>query len=104
MLFMVRIVVRLPGEWPKEKVDTLAAAETKRGMECIGEGKLKRIFRIVGERANFSIWEAESFEDLHATLASLPMHPYMEVAVHPIIKHTTTAAWEAEHGAMPPFQ
>jgi len=33
----------------------------------------------------------------------LPLHPYMEVSVYPIIKHTTTAAWEAAHGAMPPF-
>jgi muconolactone D-isomerase len=100
---MVRIVVRLPGDWPEEKVQALAAAETQRGMQCIEAGKLKRIFRIVGERANFSIWDTETLEELHATLASLPMHPFMEVAVHPIIKHTTTQAWEATHGGMPPF-
>ena len=75
MQFMVRIVVRLPGDWPKEKVDELAARETARGMQCIKEGKLRRIFRIVGQRANFSIWEAASPEELHATLLSLPMHP-----------------------------
>jgi len=31
------------------------------------------------------------------------MHAYMDVSVTPIIKHTTTEAWEAAHGAMPPF-
>ena len=103
MQFMVNIVVRLPGDWPKEKLDPLVAAETARGMQCIKEGKLKRIFRIVGQRANFSIWETNTLEELHATLASLPMHPYMDVSVHPIIKHSTTEAWEAAHGAMPPF-
>lgn len=73
MLFMVNIVVRLPGDWPKEKLDTLVAAE------------------------------AASPEELHATLTSLRMHPYMDVGVTPIIRHTTTEAYEAAHGAMPPF-
>jgi muconolactone D-isomerase len=103
MLFMVNIVVHLPGDWTKEKVESLAGAETARGMQCIKEGKLRRIFRIVGQRANFSIWEAASLEELHATLSSLPMHPYMDVSVYPIIKHSTTEAWEAARGAMPPF-
>lgn len=60
MLFMVKIVVRLPGDGPKEKLDALVQAETARGMQCVKEGKLN-------------------------------------------IKHSTTEAWEAAHGAMPPF-
>ena len=103
MLFMVNIVVHLPGDWPREKVEQLASAETARGMQCIKEGKLKRIFRVVGQRANFSIWEAASLEELHATLTALPMHPYFDVTVTPIIRHSTTEAWETAHGAMPPF-
>ena len=103
MLFMVNIVVRLPGDWPKARLDALVAAETARGVQCVKDGKLRRIYRIVGQRANFSIWEAGSPEELHVTLASLPMHPYMDVTVHPIIKHSTTETWEAAHGAMPPF-
>ena len=103
MLFMVNIVVHLPGDLSKEKLDLLVKAETARGMQCIKEGKLKRIFRAVGQRANFSIWEAHSLEELHATLLSLPMHPYMDVSVHPIIKHSTTEEWEATQGAMPAF-
>jgi len=103
MLFMVNIVVHLPGDWPKEKLDPLVKAETARGMQFIKDGKLRRIFRVVGQRANFSIWEAGSLEELHATLTSLPMHPYMDVSVSPIIRHSTTEAWEAAHGAMPPF-
>ena len=103
MLFMVNIVVRLPGDWPKEKVERLANAETACGVQNIKDGKLKRIFRVVGMRANFSIWEAASLEEMHATLSALPMHPYFDVTVTPIIKHSTTDAWEAAHGAMPPF-
>ncbi|MGQ3003561.1 MAG: muconolactone Delta-isomerase [Hydrogenophaga sp.] len=103
MQFMVNIVVRLPGDMPKDQLDALVKAETQRGMQCIREGKLKRIFRVVGQRANFSIWEASSLEELHATLFSLPMHPFMDVSVSPVIKHSTTEAWEASEGALPPF-
>jgi muconolactone D-isomerase len=103
MQFMVKIVVRLPGDLSAEKLQEINKRETARSMQFVKEGKLKRIFRIVGQRANFSIWEAESPEELHATLTSLPLHPYMQLEVTPIIKHTTTQAWEAEHGAMPPF-
>jgi len=102
MLFMVKIVVRLPGDWQKERLHNLVQAETARGVQLMKEGKLHRIYRIVGQRANFSIWEAASGEELHATLSSLPMHAYMEVEVHPIIKHPTTEAWEAASQAIPP--
>jgi muconolactone D-isomerase len=104
MLFMVKIVVRLPGDWPKEKLEEINKRETARSMQMVREGKLKRIFRIVGQRANFSIWETETPEQLHETLTSMPLHPYMEITVTSIMKHTTTAAWEKEYGAMPPFQ
>ena len=81
MLFMVKIVVRLPGDLPKERLAEINKNETARSMQFVREGKLKRIFRIVGQRANFSIWETASLEELHATLTSLPLHPYMDVAV-----------------------
>ena len=104
MLFMVKIVVRLPGDWPKEKLAEINKNETARSMQFVKEGKLKRIFRIVGQRANFSIWKVESPEEMHATLTSLPLHPYMDVTVWPLMKITTTQAWEKEYGTMPPFQ
>ncbi len=104
MLFMVKIKVRIPGDWSKEKLAEINKAETARSMQMVKDGKLKRIFRIVGQRANFSIWEAASPEELHETLTSMPLHPYMDVSVYPIMKHTTTQAWEAQYGEMPHFQ
>ncbi|OGA50939.1 MAG: hypothetical protein A3G24_00395 [Betaproteobacteria bacterium RIFCSPLOWO2_12_FULL_62_13] len=104
MLFMVKIIVRLPGDWPKEKLEEINKNETARSVQFVKDGKLKRIFRIVGQRANFSIWEVGSPEELHATLTSLPLHPYMDVTVWPLMKHTTTQAWEKAYGTMPPFQ
>lgn len=103
MLFMLKIAVRVPGDWPPEKLAEINRNETARSMQFVKEGKLKRIWRIAGKRANFSVWEVESAEELHATLTSLPLHPYMDIEVYPIIEHTTTAAWRKEHGAMPLF-
>ena len=103
MLFMLKIVVRVPGDWPPEKLAEINKRETARSMQYVREGRLKRIYRIAGKRANFSIWDVNSLEELHETLTSLPLHPYMDIEVYPLIKHTTTMAWEAEHGDMPPF-
>ena len=75
MRFMVQMVVRLPGDWPAEKLDEIQRAENARGHELIKAGKMRRLFRIVGRRVNFSIWDAASLEELHKNLASLPTHP-----------------------------
>ena len=56
MLFMARIVLHLPGDWSKEKLEEMNLTERARSLNFVREGKLKRIYRIVGMRANFSIW------------------------------------------------
>ena len=101
MRFMVQMVVGLPGDWPAEKVDEIAKAENARGHELIKAGKLRRLFRIVGKRANFSIWDADSLEELHETLQSLPMHPWMEIDITPIIEHPGVARFREKYGELP---
>ena len=104
MLYMLKIVVRLPDDWSPEKLAETNQRETARSIQMVRDGKLKRIFRIAGRRANFSIWDCASPEELHATLTAMPLHPYMDIEVTPLIKHTTTEAWEKETGDMPHFQ
>lgn len=101
MLFMVRIKVELPGEMDPADVQALGDAETSRAIELIQAGKLRKIWRIVGERANFSVWEADTPEAFHADIGSLPMHPWMSVDVTPIIEHPATQAYEARVGPFP---
>lgn len=101
MLFMVRIKVELPGEMDPEKVQALGAAEADRAIELIEAGKLRKVWRIVGERANFSIWEADSLEEFHADISSLPLHPWMSVDVTPMIAHPATQAYEDRVGPFP---
>ncbi len=101
MLFMVRIKVELPGEMDPARVKELGDAEADRAIELIQAGKLRKVWRIVGERANFSIWEAETLEEFHADISSLPLHPWMSVEVTPMIEHPATQAYESRVGPFP---
>lgn len=103
MRFMVQMVVRLPGDWPADRLDAISKAENARGHEMIKAGKLRRLFRIVGKRANYSIWDADSLEELHENLQSLPMHPWMDVTVTPLIEHPSEVAFKELHGDIPPL-
>lgn len=103
MRFMVEMTVRLPGDWPADKVDEIARAENARGHEMIKAGKLRRLFRVVGRRANFSIWDADSPEELHEILLSLPMHPWMDVTVTPLVEHPSEIAFREMYGDIPPL-
>ena len=103
MQFMVNIEVSVPADLPQTQKDDLRRRETDRAMELMKANKLRRIWRIVGQVANFSIWEADSLEELHANLGSLPLYPYMKVTVTPLIQHPVTEAWTKANGALPPF-
>jgi muconolactone D-isomerase len=103
MQFMVNIEVSVPADLPQADKDDLRRRETDRALELMKANKLRRIWRIVGQVANFSVWEADSLEELHANLGSLPLYPYMKVTVTPVIQHPATEAWLTAHGALPPF-
>jgi muconolactone D-isomerase len=103
MLFMVKIDVSLPADMPQSEKDQLRVRENARAHELVAAGKLRRIWRIVGQTANFGVWEADTLEELHANIGSLPLYPYMKVEVTPLITHPVTASWQETRGALPPF-
>ncbi len=101
MLFLLRIEVSLPPDLPQSERDALRERETERALELIAAGTLLRIWRIVGRVANFSLWRTDSLEALHGAVGSLPMFPYMQVDVTPLIDHPVTAAADARNGRAP---
>ena len=101
MLFMANITVNLPGEMDPAAKESLTHAEHARAMELVEAGHLRRIWRVVGERSNFSLWEADTLEELHAAIGSLPFHPWMQLKVTPLIEHPASQKWEREHGPWP---
>ena len=103
MLFMVRIKVELPGDMDPARVQELGEAEADRAIEAINAGQMRKIWRIVGERSNFSIWETDTLEEFHELISSFPLHPWMSVDVTPTIEHPATKAYEERVGPFPTF-
>ena len=87
MEFLVRIETHLPADLPVEERDSLLAAEAVRGRELIADGRLIRIWRTPGRRANVSLYDARDATELHDLLSSLPCWPWMDVRVEPLAAH-----------------
>jgi muconolactone D-isomerase len=87
MEFLVEIEVRLPTDLPEERLTSLLAAEHARGTALAESGVLRAIWRVPGRLANRGIWEAADATALHDVLVSLPLWPYMDVAVTSLATH-----------------
>lgn len=101
MQFMLHIDVTLPADMPQAAKDELRQRENARAEALIKQGTLRRIWRVVGRMANYSVWEADSLEALHAAVQSQPMFPYMKIQVTPLVEHPVTQAWRDAHGDVP---
>jgi muconolactone D-isomerase len=42
---------------------------------------------VVGEYANYSVFDVESHDELHTLLSGLPLFPYMTMQVTPLARH-----------------
>lgn len=84
MEFLVEIEI---GPIPDDVRDEVMAGERRRGRELMDAGTIRRIWRIPGRRANVGVWDAEDATALHAAIASLPAHPWMDVRVTALATH-----------------
>jgi muconolactone D-isomerase len=85
--YLVDIKVRLPGDLPADERHRLLAAELRRGKELRASEAIQRIWRVPGALRNVGIWSATDATELHEMISSLPLFPYMEVAVTPLAVH-----------------
>jgi muconolactone delta-isomerase len=90
--FLVEIDIALPSDMSDLRRRELLEMERSRGLELMKIGALKHIWRIPGRLANVGIWEADHVDQLHKYLISLPLHPWMDVQVHPLGTHPLEAA------------
>jgi muconolactone D-isomerase len=81
MQFHVRMTVRIPHDFDAEKLKRLTSEEHERAADLVRQGKWIHGWRVAGKWANVSIFEVESPADLHETLGSLPLYPFMEIEV-----------------------
>ena len=87
MLYMVRIDVNFPADMPAAQAQEVKAREKAYAQDLQRQGKWVHLWRIVGEYANISIFDAADHDELHQMLSGLPMFPYMKIHVTPLAKH-----------------
>lgn len=90
MLYHVRMDVRPPHGTDPAHFDRLKAEEKARAEELQRQGTWVHLWRIAGQYSNFSIFDVESHDALHAILSTLPLFPFMEVSVIPLARHPSS--------------
>lgn len=71
----------------EEEASKLLKQEAQRARQLAQNGIMRRLWRVPGRRANWGIWNADTIDELHNAIASLPLYPYLTVTVHPLAHH-----------------
>lgn len=92
MLFLVRMDVNIPRDLPVEQANEIKAREKAYSQDLQRDGRWKSIWRVVGEYANYSIFDVASNDELHQLLQDLPLFPFMKIEVTPLAAHPSAIA------------
>jgi muconolactone D-isomerase len=92
MLYLVRMDVRIPTGCDPEQMDEIKAREKAYSQELQRDGRWVHLWRVVGEYANYSVFDVGSNNELHQLLSALPLFPYMEIHVTPLAQHPSAIA------------
>jgi muconolactone D-isomerase len=87
MLFHVEMTVNLPHDMAPAQADQLKAREKDIAQGLQRDGVWRHLWRIAGRYANVSIFDVAGNEELHDTLMTLPLFPYMDIVVRPLCRH-----------------
>ena len=87
MLFLARMDVVFPESMDDATKADFQVQEKEYSGNLQRQGIMKGIWRVVGEYANFSIFDVDGHDELHSILSGFPMFPYMNVKVTPLAKH-----------------
>jgi muconolactone D-isomerase len=87
MLFLVHMRVELPPALPAADAEAIKAREKAYAQRLQREGSWLHLWRVVGEYANYSVFDAQSNDALHELLSGLPLFPYMRIRVTPLARH-----------------
>jgi muconolactone D-isomerase len=90
MLYLVRMDVHLPLDMPAAQADEIKAREKAYAQDLQRQGKWQQLYRVVGEYANYSVFDVESNDELHTLLSALPLFPYMKMQVTPLARHPSS--------------
>ena len=92
MLYLVHMIVDIPASVPPEEAARIKAEEKAYAQELQRDGRWKNLWRVVGEYANYSLFDVESNDELHTLLSQLPLFPFMKIHVTPLAQHPSAIA------------
>ena len=87
MKYLVHMDIDLPTDMPAEEAAEIKATEKAYSQELQRSGKWPEIWRVVGEYANYSVFDVGSNDELHDLLSGLPLFPHMAITVTPLATH-----------------
>ncbi len=90
MLYLVRMDVHLPHDMPQAQAEEIKAREKAYSQKLQHEGKWQQLHRVVGEYANYSVFDVDSHDELHTILSALPLFPYMTMQVTALARHPSS--------------
>jgi muconolactone D-isomerase len=82
--------VNIPNSVSEQESAKIKSLEKEYSQNLQKSGKWPHLWRVVGEYANYSIFDVESNDDLHTILSGLPLFPYMKIQVTPLAKHPSS--------------
>jgi muconolactone D-isomerase len=82
--------VRIPTGSVQKQMDEIKAREKAYSQELQRDGRWVHLWRVVGEYANYSVFDVSSNDELHQLLSALPLFPYMEIHVTPLAQHPSS--------------
>lgn len=101
MLFHVRMDVNLPASLDPQTRNELVDREKAYSQQLQRSGKWPHIWRVVGEYANYSIFEVNSNDELHEILSNLPLFPFMVIRVTALADHPSDVTAGQSARALP---
>ena len=87
MEWLVHLGIAVPPTTTDTELSARMQRESERAAQLFEDGRLIRLWRVPGRRANWGLWEAEDATTLHSALQSLPMYEWASIEVHPLAEH-----------------
>jgi muconolactone D-isomerase len=92
MLFLVQMQVSIPHDLDPQKAAALIAEEKAFSQGLQHDGRWRHLWRVVGQYANFSVFDVAGNDELHQLLSALPLYPYMTIQVTALAQHPSAIA------------
>lgn len=87
MIYLVRMDVTIPHAMAEAEAEHLKARERDYAERLQRDGRWRELWRVIGEYANYSVFDVSGNDELHELLSALPLYPYMRIHVTPLAQH-----------------